>query len=90
MATGRNVKAIAADIAEGYVVVNPIFLKPFDNESLKKLYESMLRKQNEIRIQPFPYGDVELIRKRNMRLQRVYAAIILIRNYAREKRIILG
>jgi hypothetical protein len=90
MATGRNVKAIAADIAEGYVVVNPIFLKPFDNESLKKLYESMLRKQNEIRIQPFPYGDVELIRKRNMRLHRVYAAIILIRNYAREKRIILG
>ena len=90
MATGRNVKAIASDIAEGYVVVNPIFLKPFDNESLKKLYESMLRKQNEIRIQPFPYGDVELIRKRNMRLQRVYAAIILIRNYAREKRIILG
>ena len=90
MATGRNVKAIAADIAEGYVVVNPIFLKPFDNESLKKLYESMLRKQNEIRIQPFPYGDVELIRKRNMRLQRVYAAIILIRNYAREKKIILG
>jgi len=90
MATGRNVKAIAADIAEGYVVVNPIFLKPFDNESLKKFYESMLRKQNEIRIQPFPYGDVELIRKRNMRLQRVYAAIILIRNYAREKRIILG
>ena len=90
MATGRNVKAIAADIAEGYVVVNPIFLKPFDNESLKKFYETMLRKQNEIRIQPFPYGDVELIRKRNMRLQRVYAAIILIRNYAREKRIILG
>ena len=90
MATGRNVKAIASDIAEGYVVVNPIFLKPFDNESLKKLYESMLRKQNEIRIQPFPYGDVELIRKRNMRLQRVYAAIILIRNYAREKKIILG
>jgi hypothetical protein len=90
MATGRNVKAIAADIAEGYVIVNPIFLKPFDKESLKKFYESMLRKQNEIRIQPFPYGNVELIRKRNMRLQRVYAAIILIRNYAREKRIILG
>jgi hypothetical protein len=90
MATGRNVKAIAADIAEGYVVVNPIFLKPFDNESLKKFYETMLRKQNEIRIEPFPYGNVELIRKRNMRLQRVYAAIILIRNYAREKKIILG
>jgi hypothetical protein len=90
MATGRNVKAIAADIAEGYVVVNPIFLKPFDNESLKKFYESMLRKQNELRIEPFPYGNVELIRKRNMRLQRVYAAIILIRNYAREKKIILG
>jgi hypothetical protein len=90
MATGRNLKSIANDITEGYVVVNPIYLKPFDMESLKKFYEILQRKQTELRIEPFPYGNVELIRKRNIRLQRVYAAIILIKNYARERRIILG
>lgn len=89
MATGRNLKAIAADITEGYVVVNPIYLKPFDNESLKKFHEILLRKQTEIRIEPFPYGKVDLIRNRNIRLQRVYSAIMIIKNYARDRRIIL-
>jgi hypothetical protein len=89
MATGRNLKAVAADIAEGYVVVNPIYLKPFDAESIKKLYEVLLRKQNDIRIEPFPYGDVEMIRRRNIRLQRVYAAIMILKNYARDRRIVL-
>jgi hypothetical protein len=51
------------------------------------LYETIQRKQNEMRAEPFPYGDVELIRKRNLKLQRVYNAQMLIKNYARERRI---
>jgi hypothetical protein len=90
MATGRNLKSIANDITEGYVTVNPIYLKPFTAEDLKKFYEVLQRKQTELRVEPFPYGDVELIRKRNIRLQRIYTAIMLIKNYARERRLILG
>jgi hypothetical protein len=89
MAISRNLKAVAADITEGFVVVNPIYLKPFDAESLKKFHEVLLRKQTEIRTEPFPYGDVEMIRRRNIRLQRVYAAIMILKNYARDRRIIL-
>jgi hypothetical protein len=40
-----------------------------------------------MRAEPFPYGNVELIRKRNLKLQRAYNAQMLIRNYARERRI---
>ena len=87
MAQGRNFKAIASDITEGFITVNPIYLKPFDAESLKILYETIQRKQNEMRAEPFPYGNVELIRKRNLRLQRAYSAQMLIKNYARERRI---
>ena len=90
MATSRNYKAIASDIAEGFIVVNPLYLKPFDQESLKKFYDVLQRKQNELRIEPFPYGDVGLIRKRNMKLQRIYSAIMIIKNFARERRLILG
>jgi hypothetical protein len=90
MATGRNLKSISNDIADGYVTVNPIYLKPFDAESLRTFYEILQRKQTELRVEPFPYGNVELIRKRNIRLQRIYTAIILIKNFARERRIILG
>jgi len=87
MAQGRNFKSIASDITEGFVTINPIYLKAFDAESLKILYETILRKQNEMRAEPFPYGNVELIRKRNLKLQRAYNAQMLIRNYARERRI---
>jgi hypothetical protein len=90
MAIGRNLKAVVADIAEGYVTVNPLYLKPFDAESLKKLFELLQRKQTEIRSEPFPYGDVTLIRKRNIRLQRIYSAVMIIKNYGRDRRIILG
>lgn len=89
MSTGRNLKGLACDIAEGFVVVNPIFLKPFDAEQLRLFHDTLQRKQNEMRAQPFPYGQIDLIRKRNLRLQRVYNAISLIKNYARERRIIL-
>ncbi|HMK61385.1 MAG TPA: hypothetical protein VK452_09630 [Dissulfurispiraceae bacterium] len=90
MATGRNIKSLVSDIVGGFVVINPIFLKPFDAEQLKIFYETLQRKQNEMRAEPFPYGQVELIRNRNIRLQRVYNAISLIKNFARERRINLG
>ena len=38
---GKSLKAITYDIAEGYVVVNPIFLKPLDDDSLKGLYHEI-------------------------------------------------
>ena len=34
---GKSLKAIAYDIAEGYVVVNPLFLKSLDKETLQGL-----------------------------------------------------
>ncbi len=84
---GRSFKAIVSDIAEGYISVNPIFLKPFEEESLKTLLAVIERRQAEIRTEPFPYHDTQQIRQRNTRLQRLYSAQIVIRNFAREKNI---
>ena len=82
----RNFKAIASDVAEGFIAMNPIFLKPFDEKSLKALHQVIERMQIDIRTEPFPYNDVESIRKRNMKLQRLYSAQIVLKNHAREKR----
>ncbi|MBF0560348.1 MAG: hypothetical protein HQL08_16390 [Nitrospirae bacterium] len=82
----KSLKAIAADIAEGYVSVNPLFLKPFNEESLKSLYSMVSRIQIEIRTAPFPYNEIEMIRERSLRLQRLYAALNVIKNFAREKK----
>jgi hypothetical protein len=86
---GKSLKAITYDIAEGYVVVNPIFLKPLDDDSLKGLYHEVVKTQTEIRSEKFPHGDTQAIRWRNTKLQRLYSASMIIRNFARERRIIL-
>jgi hypothetical protein len=86
---GKSLKAIAYDIAEGYVIVNPLFLKSLENELLKGLHKEISMAQIVIRTEKFPTGDVQAIRWRNTRLQRLNAALMILRNFARERRIIL-
>jgi hypothetical protein len=86
---GKSLKAIAYDIAEGYVVVNPLFLKPLDADSLKGIYQEIMKVQVEIRGDKFPQGDNKAIRWRNTRLQRLNSAMMILKNFARERRLIL-
>ena len=86
---GRSLKAITYDIAEGYIAVNPIFLKSLDEDSLKEIYHEIMTTQKEIRNEKFPHSDPQAIRWRNTRLQRLYSALMILKNFARERRIIL-
>ncbi|MCL4457599.1 MAG: hypothetical protein M1147_01525 [Nitrospirae bacterium] len=82
----RNFKAIVSDISEGFIFVNPLFLRLFDENAVKSLCKAIERRQIEIRTEPFPYDDIVLIRRRNIKLQRLYTALMVIKNIAREKR----
>lgn len=86
---GKSNKALTMDVAEGYVAVNPIFLKPFDPEMLKELYHEIDKTQKFLRSEKFPTNDIAAIRLRNLKLQRLYLATVIIRTYARERRIML-
>jgi hypothetical protein len=86
---GKSLKATAFDIAEGYIVVNPLFLKSIEKESLKGLYHEIARVQIEIRGEKFPHGDSQAIRFRNTRLQRLNSALMILKNFARERKILL-
>lgn len=86
---GKSLKATAFDIAEGYIVVNPLFLKSLEPESLKGLYHEIARVQVEIRGEKFPHGDTQAIRFRNVRLQRLNASLMILKNFARERKILL-
>ena len=86
---GKSTKAITGDVAEGYVAVNPLFLKSFDPDSLKDFYHQLDKTQKELRAERFPTSDVQAIRMRNLKLQRLYSAQMVIRNFARERRISL-
>ncbi|MBZ0157899.1 MAG: hypothetical protein K8I29_17010 [Alphaproteobacteria bacterium] len=82
----RNYKAIVSDIAEGFLTINPLYLKPYEESALKSLYTALERKQVDIRAEPFPYHDTSLIRQRNLKLQRIFAAITVMKSFSREKR----
>jgi hypothetical protein len=84
---GKSIQALVRDIADGYVAVNPIFLKGMDNEVLKQLYAQVQKMAAEVRGSPFPHNDMQAIRQRNMRLQRLHGATIVIKNFARTRQI---
>jgi hypothetical protein len=86
---GKNLKATAYDIAEGFTIVNPLLLKPLDNETITGLYKELIKVQAEIRSEKFPHSNINAIRMRNVKLQRLHSSAMVVRNYARERKIIL-
>ena len=86
---GKSLKALTIDIAEGYIAVNPIFLKSFEPEQLKEIYMEISKTLNDIRGERFPINDLTAIRLRNIKLQRLHSASMIIRTFAKERRFLL-
>jgi hypothetical protein len=84
---GKSMKAVAFDVAEGYVSVNPLFLKKFDKDMIKGLFENLGKAMTAMRNEKIDLKDLIAMRTRNMKLQRLHNAVIILRNIAREKRI---
>jgi hypothetical protein len=86
---GKSMRAVAVDVAEGYVSVNPLLIKKFDQAMVKDLYENLNKTLTATRNEKIVLSDHTALRTRNMKLQRLHNAMIVLRNIAREKRIAL-
>jgi hypothetical protein len=84
---GKSMKAVANDVGEGYMTINPLILKKFDKDMIKELFEHLNKAMAAARNLPVPPNDLVAMRNKNMRLQRLHNSIIILRNTAREKRI---
>jgi hypothetical protein len=84
---GKSMKAVAVDVAEGYISVNPLLIKKFDQEMVKALYDNLNKTLTATRNEKLVLTDQAALRMRNMKLQRLHNAMIVLRNIAREKRI---
>ena len=84
---GKSMRAVAVDVAEGYISMNPLFLKKFDKDMLKDLYEHLNKSLTSTRNEKIDPSNQASVRTRNMKLQRIHNAMIVLRNSAREKRI---
>ena len=84
---GKSLKAVAVDVADGMITINPLFLKKFDKEMLKELNEHLSKAMTAARNEKVPLHDPVSLRKRNLKLQRLNNALIILKNIAREKKI---
>ncbi len=84
---GKSMRVVAVDVAEGFISVNPLFLKKFDKDMIKELYDHLNKALTGTRNEKTDFTDQAALRVRNMKLQRLHNALIIIRNIAREKRI---
>ncbi len=75
---GKSLLATANGIADGFVVLNPLVMKSFTQTTYKELHQVLKRSQRDIRSAPYPTHDILAIRSRNMKLQRIYAAIMVL------------
>jgi len=83
---GKNIDLVAREISDGYAFVNPIYLKKFDENSLKKLIAACNKAMVMIRNEKYPTGDYEAMKYRNSRLSRLNNAMVVMKHYAKTKR----
>jgi len=84
---GKSMRVVAVDVAEGYISVNPLFLKKFDKDMIKELYDHLNKALTSTRNEKTDFTNIVVLRTRNLKLQRLHNAMIVLRNIAREKRI---
>ena len=86
---GKSLSAIAKDVADGFITFNPLVLKSLNAVTYKELLHQLKKVQQTARASKFPTHDIDGIRKRNIRLQRLNQAITILEHEARERRFTL-
>lgn len=84
---GKSLAAVARDMAEGMIFMTPLLLKNLDEASLRALYHQLRKLQTEVRGTKFPTHDLQGIRTRNLKLQRLHQSLNVLEHSARKLRI---
>lgn len=84
---GKSLAAVARDIADGLVFMTPLLLKHLDEAGFRALHHQLRKLQTEVRASRFPTHDVQGIRTRNLRLQRLHQSLTILEHAARSQRI---
>ncbi len=85
-----NPLGYARDIAEGSAPFTAIQLKKMSEEELRKVFTNLNIVLRETRTTAVADRDIDGMRRRAHRLQRINGAILLLETHARKLRVILG
>jgi hypothetical protein len=79
----------ALDISKGFAQVTAATIKQYTPAELKAIMVNIGIVQRDIRGEQIPLEDIMALKDRNMRLQRLNQAQLIISNYAKQRRIVL-
>lgn len=87
MAIAGNPLVMAREISDGFRSLTPGTLKRYTPGDLKVINTSLQQILRETRGEAPPQDDAEATRKKNLRMQRLNQAIVMLANYCRQQRI---
>lgn len=85
MAITGNPLVMAREIGDGFRSLSPTVLKRYTPGDLKVINTSLQQVLRETRGEVTPSDDAEAVRKKNLRMQRLNQAIVLLANYCRQQ-----
>jgi hypothetical protein len=75
------------EISEGYIAVNPVYLKKFAPGTLRVIHRELHKKMISVRAERTDYADIKQVRDKNLKLSRLNHAIRIIQAYCKERKI---
>lgn len=87
MAISGNPLVMAKEIGDGFHSLTPATLKKYTPADLKIINNSLQQVLRDARGEVPAPGDAEATRKKNLRIQRLNQAIMLLANYCRQQRV---
>ena len=87
MTIAGSPKKLAYDVAEGYQQFTPATLRQYSPADLKVLLFNLNFALREVRGKPAALDDIEALKEKQTKIQRLNQALITIQAYAAQKRI---
>lgn len=87
MAIAGSPKGLAKDVAEGYFTLTPPILRKFTPPELKIINQNLNIVLREARGEPVETGNVDTIRRKSLRIQRLNQALFVLANYCKQNRV---
>ena len=87
MSIAGNPKSLAMDIADGFTSLSPAALKRYAPADIKIIHSNLGLVLREIRGEVIPTEDLAAVKKKNLRIQRINQALLMLSNHARQQKV---
>jgi len=71
----------ASDLADGYLLLNPVTLKKYERHEIDALLQEIEKLCRDLRGQVIPQDQAEAIQQKNRKLLRLSQAVVVLQNW---------